>query len=154
VGLFRDDAIFEVSILFLTEAKFLCDCFNEIADFDAGARREIPKVVKVPRLVACPVLESDHFLGCNFVQAVHGDQTVFWYILEFRIGAQNEKLFNRKVENVRDGYIQLHSVRCRQRSFIAEIEGVAVDVSLAILAFKGEVNAGGLSDQFNVIAIP
>ena len=76
-GLFRNDAIFEAGILFLTEAKFLCDCFNEIADFDTGARREKPKVVKVPRLVASPVLESD-FLRCNFVQAIQGDWPVFW----------------------------------------------------------------------------
>ena len=147
-GLFRNDAIFEAGILFLTEAKFLCDGFNEIADFDSGARREKPKVVKVPRLVACPVLECNHFLGCNFVQAVCSDWPAFWYILKFRIGAQNGKVFNRKVENFRDGYIHLDGVRCRQRSLIAEIEGVAVDVGLAILAFKSELNAGGLSHQF------
>jgi hypothetical protein len=35
-----------------------------------------------------------------------------------------------------------------RQNLIAEIEGVAVDVGLAILAFKGELNARGLSHKF------
>jgi hypothetical protein len=55
-------------------------------------------------------------------------------------------MFDRKQEKLRDGDVHLDGVRGRKRPLIAEIEGVAVDMALAVFSLEGETDSRGLGN--------
>ena len=68
---------------------------------------EEPQIVEVPRFVSSSILKSHDLPGGDFVEAIHGNWTVFWYVLEFSIGAQDGKLLHREEQNLRDRNVNL-----------------------------------------------
>ena len=94
--LFRKDAIFKTSDFLFPEAELICDCSDEIADLDTSARSEESEIVEITWLVSSAVLESHDFFGGDFVEGIRRDRTIFRYVVELCIAAQDRKQFDWK----------------------------------------------------------
>ena len=123
---------------FFAEFQFLTNRRNDVIELDFIVFCEIPKVVKVARLVSGCIGECDRFFGGDLVEGINENGSVFEKVGELRIAAKDRPLFERESEHFVDRDIHFHVIASGKRPGISEVEGVGVDAHARVLPIEGE----------------
>ena len=138
---FGNNSILEARDFFVAEAEFLLDCWKQQMEFNSGVGREEPEIIEVAGFISCLVSKGDYLLSGDFVQAVNGHCAALGNVVELLIGSQNFLLLDGKEHGLHDGDVHLDCIRIRERTLIAEVKSVAVDMALPVFPIKSETNA-------------
>ena len=135
---FGNNSILEARDFFVAEVEFLLDCGQKRLEFNSGAGCEEPEIVKVAGFIPCPVSKRYDLFGCDLVQAVDGHCAALGNVVELLVSSQNLLLLDWKEHGLRDGDVHLDCIRIRERTLIAEVKRVAVDMALPVFPIKSE----------------